>query len=96
MICMGVMEVVHQHIDLFSVLSSIFMPFFLFVLVVLLINYFDTDKRYSLINLIMIGFILKLMINDLSEVVTIISPSFVGFVLIFALSIVNFTDQKDG
>ena len=80
----------------FLVLSSIFMPFFLFVLVVLLINYFDTDKRYSLISLIMIGFILKLMINDLSEVVTIISPSFVGFVLIFALSIVNFTDQKDG
>ena len=80
----------------FLLLSSIFMPFFLFVLVVLLINYFDTDKRYSLISLIMIGFILKLMINDLSEVVTIISPSFVGFVLIFALSIVNFTDQKDG
>ena len=61
----------------FLILSSIFMPFFLFVLAVLLINYFDTAKRYSLTSLIMIGFILKLMINDLSSV-TIISPSFVG------------------
>ena len=80
----------------FLILSSIFMPFFLFVLAVLLINYFDTAKRYSLISLIMIGYILKFMFNDLSEVITIISPSFVGFVLIMALSLVNFTDQKDG
>jgi|MDTB01.1.fsa_nt_gb hypothetical protein len=80
----------------FLAISSIFMPIILLLLVIILSNYFDTEKRYSLPSLIMIGFILKFILSDLSEVITIISPSFVGFILIASLSLVEFTDQKDG